>query len=311
MPDEQLEPIQSSLPSFAENASRLPETHWPPVDSLEGIWLNIQPQQIEQTFNAISLFWGMSSESVRERYDRLRQAVALSGIPELEQREATLYARHTYDRWEQIRQTIQSAIDGRPLKWGLVHESAKHTTNLTAEGLREDEQAIAFCEAVHERSDLSLTDKEIREACARLTFDQIFDKGLFHIYEHTANNEEDDSVDLSTQDPVDLEKNQIKAALGDPRWEGDMLQERSLAYRAIRKWMLNGDHEYDLSDEYDLIEDLWLCATKGKWTSEQSALAIMQWGEDLHDTLEQAGAFSIDLIALMEEEAAEAEENAE
>lgn len=256
---------------------------------------------IRETLDNIVYLWRDHAGVVSKTYKRLTDANSAESVPVQERNDASEYTAATREKWEDVRSTIQAAIDKQKVEWDKVKLSSENSVDLFTEDRRKNEQAIALLEAIQETTDLNLKPEEMRQRIAQWIFEEIFIEATYRMYGYSAAEVGEDIPDLTTQDPLEEEKSEIISAFHRKPWDKKKKKENSKTYRAWRKLILSEDNSVDPDEVYDIFEDLWQAAN-GEGVTRKSALHYLQIGEDIYQGLQKGEAFNIELADYWDEE---------
>ncbi|OGK62608.1 hypothetical protein A2334_03450 [Candidatus Roizmanbacteria bacterium RIFOXYB2_FULL_38_10] len=238
-------------------------------------------------------------ETTEKRTQRLVSASQLPSLPELEKKDIDEVAQKNGSLISQFRDNLTLFIAGNFKDWSLAERAMNAAVEFEAiaDEPREN-QITAFCEAVDEVStERELTPEFIRQRIAQWLIDEMFTEGAQYAALYL-NTEYDDPTSL--RDYIELEKDELKAALHDELWSTETLHRREGEFKRLLNTLYKGDYyRSNYSPENaDILafKELW-SAAKGTAAKLKavSAIKLMDDQYQIYESLRGNQVFDIEL----------------
>ena len=233
----------------------------------------------KETLDKINIWWSTVNKT-QEGLSRFKSAFSLFGLPRLESKQV----REEYGGAQHVANQVIWGIDlflhlKKP-SWEKIEEISDKVREWN-DRKRSDGQVVALCEAISETSNLGLPEQEVRQKIAQHNWDE-----LMAIFPYAKVQDET----LTTQDDLETEKQELKAAIEGPLWNVDDRRKAGVDFRKYKGQIKKGEYELTLRRAFKF---LYNCA-KGEIPKNKSAIDILRVQEEILRGLYEEDAFDLE-----------------
>lgn len=233
----------------------------------------------KDTLDSINIWWRTVNKT-QEGLKRFKAAFSLFGLPRLESKQA----REEYEDAQHVANQVIWGIDlflhSTKPSWDKVKE-VEDTVESWNDRKPSDSQDVALCEAISETSNLGLSEAEMRQKIAQYAWDE-----LMAIFPYAKVRDEV----LTTQDDLEIEKQELKEAIEGPLWNVDDHRKSGVDFRKYKGQIKKGEYELALRRAFKF---LYNCA-KGEIPKNKSAINILRVQEEILKRLYEEDAFDFE-----------------
>jgi hypothetical protein len=277
----------NTLPDFNTNWAKI--KNYLPRFSFTSGW--------EKVLNSITVTWRDNAEGIGTRIKLFSEALALPNVPQLEVSDASECLKDTRGKWGTFVEGVRGIANGVKYNWDQIKDISK-TAKQIEDGSPRDIQATALLQAISETHKEGRTPEWMRQRIAQHAFDELVTTGLYRVIEYSGNR---DMVQVrTTQDDFNSEKSELMSALDSKMWDKEAIEKRTTDYKNLRKIILSGDNSVD-AKVANSLKSLW-DAGNSEGVTKKSALHYLQLAEDTFKSMQEGGAFDIDLNEESEDE---------
>lgn len=272
---------QSGLPDFNTNWAKI-KNYLPRISFTSG-WKKI--------LDSITVTWRDYGEATGTGLNSLEKALVLPNVPKLEVSDASEYLSSAKGGWNKFVEGVNGIASGAKFKWDQMKDLSDTADEVRDNYSPKTSQAIALLQTISEMHKEGKTPEWIRQRIAQHAFDELVTTGLYRVIDYSGPG---DTVEIrTTQDDFNSEKAELMSALDGKMWDKEAIEKRTTDYKNLRKIILKGDNSVD-AKVADALKKLWDGAN-GTGVTKKSALYYLQLAEDTFKSMQEGGAFDIDL----------------